>query len=117
MHWAWKNCPKAHQGQYQGKEKYPSLILEAVADYELWIWHAFFGSPGSLNDINVLNRSPVFARLTQGESAAVEFTVNGNTYDRGYYLADGIYPPYATLVKTFPHPSTEMEKVCLTLPT
>lgn len=63
MHWEWKNCPKAYHGQYTGKEGAPTLILEVVADYELWIWHAFFGLPGSLNDINVLNRSPVFSQL------------------------------------------------------
>jgi hypothetical protein len=31
-----------------------SVVLEAVADQDLWIWHAFFGMAGSHNDINVL---------------------------------------------------------------
>lgn len=66
MHWEWKNCPKAYHGQYTGKEGAPTLILEVVADYELWIWHVFFGLFGSLNDINVLNRSPVFSELVDG---------------------------------------------------
>ena len=52
-HWQWKNCPKAFEGQYQGKEGVPTVVLEAIADYDLWIWHAFFGIPGSCNDINV----------------------------------------------------------------
>src|SRR5438270_623559 len=26
---------------------------------DLWIWHAFFGMPGSCNDINILDRSPI----------------------------------------------------------
>ena len=34
------------------------IVLEAVASEDTWIWHAFFGLPGTLNDINVLNRSP-----------------------------------------------------------
>ena len=55
MHWTWKNCPTAWQGMYTGKDKVPTLILEAVASQDLWIWHSFFGLPGSLNDINVLN--------------------------------------------------------------
>nr|XP_029150776.1 uncharacterized protein LOC112770436 [Arachis hypogaea] len=36
------------------------LVLEVVASSDLWIWHAFFGVSGSNNDINVLDRSPVF---------------------------------------------------------
>jgi hypothetical protein len=55
MHWGWDKCPKALQGMYKGKEGKPTVILEAVASYDTWIWHAFFGMPGTLNDINVLN--------------------------------------------------------------
>ncbi|XP_021764771.1 uncharacterized protein LOC110729346 isoform X2 [Chenopodium quinoa] len=35
------------------------VILEVVASWDTWIWHAFFGTPGSNNDINVLQRSSV----------------------------------------------------------
>jgi hypothetical protein len=54
MHWKWKNCPKALQGQYRGHVKIPTIIFEAVASQDLWIWHAFFGMHGSHSDINVL---------------------------------------------------------------
>ena len=38
MHWVWKNCPTAYPRQYKGKEKKPAIIiLEGVADDELWI--------------------------------------------------------------------------------
>jgi hypothetical protein len=66
MHWAWKNCPVALQGQYKGHVEKPTIILEAVASQDLWIWHAFFGMPGSHNDINVLHRSHLFAKLAEG---------------------------------------------------
>jgi hypothetical protein len=55
MHWAWKNCPSGWAGQYKGKEKKPTMVLEAVASQNICIWHAFFGTPGALNNINVLH--------------------------------------------------------------
>lgn len=92
MHWKWKNCPVAWHGQFKGHCHDPTVILEAVASEDLWIWHAYFGLPGSHNDINVLQRSPLFARLAAGEAPPVDFDVNGHHYTMGYYLADGIYP-------------------------
>lgn len=104
MHWGWKNCPAAWQGQYTGHAHEPTIILEAVASKDLWIWHAFFGLAGSHNDINVLHRSHLFAKLAEGEAPQVNYTVNGHNYTMGYYLADGIYPQWATFVKTIPQP-------------
>ncbi|XP_012859009.1 PREDICTED: putative nuclease HARBI1 [Erythranthe guttata] len=104
MHWGWKNCPSAWQSMYSGHYRKPTIILEAVASQDLWICHAFFGMPGSLNDINVLERSHVFSALTNGRAPPVNFIVNGNNYHMGYYLADGIYPSWATFVKTIPAP-------------
>ena len=46
----------------------PTIILEAVASNDLWIWHAFFRISGSHNDINVLHRSPLFAKLAKGRA-------------------------------------------------
>ncbi|KAK3229557.1 hypothetical protein Dsin_001438 [Dipteronia sinensis] len=37
MHWKWKNCPTAWAGQYAGRSGSPTIILEAVADCDLWI--------------------------------------------------------------------------------
>ena len=42
MHWRWKNCPTTWKGMYSGHVHEPTIILEAVASYDLWIWHAFF---------------------------------------------------------------------------
>ena len=35
MHWKWKNCPTAWKGQYFGHIHEPTIILEAVASYDL----------------------------------------------------------------------------------
>lgn len=110
MHWQWKNCLTAWHGMYQGRNKKPTVILEAIASNDMWIWH-FFGAPGSLNDINVLDRSSCFKELMDCRTPIINYTVNGQVYNTGYYLADGIYPPYATLVKTIPNPTTEKQKV------
>ena len=37
MHWKWKNCPTAWAGQYAGRSGSPTIILKAIADYDLWI--------------------------------------------------------------------------------
>jgi hypothetical protein len=107
MHWQWKNCPFGWQGAYSGHEEGKTVILEAVISQDLWIWHSFFGMAGSNNDINVLHRSPVFNRLMQGKAPRVSYEINGNAYDKPYYLADGIYPDWATLVKTVRNPNSE----------
>ena len=104
MHWKWKNCSTAWQGMYTGHCHEPTIILEVVASQDLWIWHAFFGLPGSLNDINALERSPVFATLTEGRAPPINYRINGHDYTMGYYLADGMYPNWSTFVKTIPCP-------------
>ncbi|CAO2196728.1 unnamed protein product [Urochloa humidicola] len=104
MHWEWRNCPASWKGMFTGRGKHPSMILEAVASRDLWIWHAYFGLPGSCNDINVLQRSHIFSEFTRGEAPPVHFTVNGRAYDIGYYLADGIYPEWPAFVKSVRHP-------------
>ena len=54
MHCKWKNREKALEGKYHGHVKKPTIILEAAASQDLWIWHAFCGMSGSHNDIKVL---------------------------------------------------------------
>ncbi|XP_076893841.1 uncharacterized protein LOC143545959 [Bidens hawaiensis] len=98
-HWEWEAGPVAWQGQYhRGDHDGPTVILEAVASFDLWIWHAFFGTPGANNDVAVINVSPIFDRLTDGVSPDTSFSTNDVNYEYGYYLVNGIYPEWATLV-------------------
>ena len=89
---------------YCGKSRDATIVLEAVASENLWIWHCFFGMPGTLTDINVLQQSHLFARLASGDAPACNYTINGHEYTKGYYLADGIYPPWCTFVKSIKNP-------------
>lgn len=110
MHWGWKNCPTAWTGQFKGKEKGPTIVLEAVATKDAWIWHVFFGTSGSLNDINVLERAPLFQSSIDGTGWTVQFQVQGNTYTNGYYLVDGIYPSWSNLIESKGHSSNQATK-------
>ncbi|XP_024010848.1 uncharacterized protein LOC112086208 [Eutrema salsugineum] len=111
MHWEWKNCPTAWAGQYTRGAGKPTIVLETVASQDLWIWHAFFGPPGTLNDINVLDRSPVFDDILQGKAPKVDYFVNGRQYHLAYYLTDGIYPKWATFIQSIPLPEGDKARM------
>ncbi|XP_071699806.1 uncharacterized protein [Rutidosis leptorrhynchoides] len=83
MHWEWKNCPVAWQGQY---------------------------TRDANNDINVLNYSQLFNSIKDITAPPSPFDVNGHHYDRGYYLGDGIYLDWAMLVKAPHAPTDELRK-------
>ncbi|XP_058772575.1 uncharacterized protein LOC131646582 [Vicia villosa] len=106
------NATRGFPGQFsRGDHGKPTIMLEVVASQDLWIWHAYFGTAGSNNDINVLNTPDVFNDVLNGKAPAVQYTVNQTTYHMGYYLADGIYPEWATFVKTIPMPQGEKRKL------
>ena len=110
MHWKWKNCPTAWVGQYTGRSGSPTIILEAVADYDLWIWHAYFGMPSSINHINVLDSSHLFSNLAKGIAPPANYVIQGKEYNMGYYLADGIYPKWSTIMQTIHQPQGRKKK-------
>jgi hypothetical protein len=104
MNWEWRNCPVSWKGQFTSTGMLPSIILEAVDMHDLWIWHEYFGMPGSCNGINVLQRSPVFSPYLRQQTPILSFIVNGNMYDMGYFLADGIYLEWPAIVKIVRNP-------------
>ncbi|XP_015697999.2 uncharacterized protein LOC107305318 [Oryza brachyantha] len=112
MHWHWEKCLYAWKGMYtRGDHGVPTIILEAVASHDRWIWHAFFGVAGSNNDINVLNQSNLFTEQLRGEAPKVQYSVNGREYSQGYYLADGIYPEWPVFVKSIRKPQSDKHKL------
>ena len=52
----------------------------------------------------MLECSYVITFLSEGRAPLVNYFVNGNNYTMGYYLIDGIYPKWATFVKTISCP-------------
>ncbi|XP_023766293.1 protein ALP1-like [Lactuca sativa] len=111
-HWEWKNCPNAWRGQFtRGDHGVPTVILEAVVSNDLWFWHAFFGMARSNNDLNVLQASPIFNDILQGKAPEMSYVVNRNEYKYGYYLSDGIYPEYATFVKSYTFSADDKRKI------
>nr|GEW03565.1 protein ALP1-like [Tanacetum cinerariifolium] len=52
----------------------------------------YFDDPCANNNINVLDNSPLFDDLLDEKATVAPFVVNGVGFEKGYYLADGIYP-------------------------
>jgi Plant transposon protein len=111
QHWSSEACPIQFAGQFKGKEKKPTIVLEAVADGECWIWHAGFGYPGSLNDLNILDISSTMERVFCGEfPPSFTFLVNNVAFKTAYFLADGIYHAWALFIKTIRNALSPKEK-------
>ncbi len=112
MHVVWKNCPVALQGAFTGKEGTPTLVLEAMSDFNLWIWHASFGFAGALNDLNIWENSSLLQDMVNGTMAMLdfEFWIGGKRFTKLFFLVDGIYPETARFVKTVSVPSGHAQK-------
>ena len=107
-HIGWKYCPEAWQGLNSGKSGKPTIVLEALVDHNLWFWHHSFGYPGSLNDINIWNRSCLLKPFLDGSFANdvdFEFRIGEDrVFHRLWVLVDGIYPELSRFVKTIQEP-------------
>jgi hypothetical protein len=106
MHYHWKNCPIIGQGSSTNKDGNKSIILEAIADQRLWIWHAYFGLPGGDNDLNVLSKSSFIQDFLGVVSVDLSFEVNGNKHHY-YLLVDRIYPWWSCFISTIHGPQEE----------
>jgi hypothetical protein len=49
MYYEWRNCPIAWQGDFGDRDEKKSIILKAIANQNLYIWHILFGLIGSNN--------------------------------------------------------------------
>ena len=64
-HFEWENCPVRLAGQTKGHADggKKTLILEAIADADTYMWYVFFGEVGSLNDTNILDKSSIVGSI------------------------------------------------------
>lgn len=110
--WEWKNCPKGQAGLYQNRKGRRAVVMETVCDEDLYIWHLFVGCPGSMNDLNVMQQSPLYQDITAGDwpPRSKPFTINGHTRTLPYYLVDGIYPHYAFYICSYGRAVTDKQK-------
>uniref|UniRef100_A0A0D3DQR1 Uncharacterized protein n=1 Tax=Brassica oleracea var. oleracea TaxID=109376 RepID=A0A0D3DQR1_BRAOL len=94
---------KQEYGTLPGKRFFTCANYEEDSEEHLVVveFNNKFQAPnqGTLNDINVLDRSPVFDDILQGRAPKVKFKVNNHTYRMAYYLTDGIYPNWATFIQ------------------
>jgi hypothetical protein len=110
-HFVWGNCAVAHHGQFQGKEGRPTIVVEALADYNLYAWHAVFGYSGTFNDISIWDSSYLLQSLCDGTFTGLDFpfTVGGEVFYQLWMLVDGIYPSLARFVKPISVPVGKRE--------
>jgi len=86
-------------------------VMETICDEDLYIHHFFFGAPGSLNDLNVLDISPLSSDVcARVWPPSCPFSINGRPRIIPYYLVDGIYPKYPFFVAPYPIPVTSVEQ-------
>ena len=113
-HFVWKNCPLRLAGQHQGHAEggKKTLTMEAITDHRRHLWHVNFGDAGSLNDINVLDKSSIIAALLAGElGIKIEpHMLNSVERDWMHFLVDGIYPEWSIFVNTHSDPTEPMKK-------
>ena len=98
-------------GKFKDRSGMRSVIAEAVAEHDMYFWHVCLGSPGSLNDIQVLNRSTIISAYMESPAVSIKYTIGDTEFEGAFFLADGIYPNYAYLMKTISEPSTGRENL------
>ena len=82
-----------------------TLILEVICDPDTYIWYSFFGEPGSLNDLNILEKFTIVGSILNGTmelqlSHELHYSINGMVHDYLYFLVDAIYPKWPIFIST-----------------
>ena len=94
------------------ERKFATIVLEAVAEKNLWFWHAAFGFVGGYNDINILDVSPCTLTFLDGSHAKIDFdySLGDFIFKKLFYFIGGIYPQLTQFAKTILMMLTKKEK-------
>lgn len=96
-----KKCPEALRGVVKGKSGKSKVRTTERFSLDLWVWYFTFGLFGSLNDFNILEVSPYYARVFSETFIAVSpsYEIGVKLFDWFYSSADGIFPSWKIFVK------------------
>ena len=66
---------------------------------------AFFGEPGSLSDLNIVEKSTIAGSILNGMMdlqlpQELDYCINGTVCHYLYFLVDGIYPKWPIFIST-----------------
>ncbi|XP_061638821.1 uncharacterized protein zgc:113227 isoform X2 [Phyllopteryx taeniolatus] len=93
--------PNEHSHHYSNKEGGHSVVLQAVVDGKGHFWDICVDSPGSVCDSRVLQQSPLWELLSNGQLFGRN-KVNISGCDVGHYLIGGpVYPAENWLLTPF----------------
>ena len=104
MHVPWENCPNYLRGQHVGKEGVPTLVVEVSCNYILFFWHHDFGHTGTLNDLNIWERSELHKSFLDGTIAKIDFDfeIAGEKFQNNFFWLMAFIPNSADLSKQSP---------------
>lgn len=93
-----------------------TIVVEEWCNRSLYLWSSFSGSPGTNNDLNVLAGSPLIKSILRGDfkfevGKQFQFTENGPTRNKLYFLGGGIYPNWPLFAKPIHEPTNDSEKM------
>ncbi|XP_072146396.1 uncharacterized protein [Setaria viridis] len=83
--------------------RFVSAVIEVFGD-------EYLRSPNEDDTARLLAIGESRGFPAEGQAPKVNYTINNNEYTMGYYLADGIYPSWATIVKSIPDPQGNKKK-------
>lgn len=81
MHYEWKDCLVAWQGDFGNRNGKKSIILEAIVDQSLHIWHVVYELLGSNNNVNILNHSSLVLNMLIKPAYGITFIINVQKYN------------------------------------
>ena len=82
-----------------------------MAGHDMYLRHYCLGFLGSFNDTQVMGRSTVTMAYLESPAASIKYTFWDTKFEGAFFLANGIFPNYAYLMKAISEPATAREKL------